>query len=137
MLTMRKSSRNNKGVPPSTFDWTPHGRRWPVQRKSIVFSRQIGGTCQHITPRAEIKKSGIPCAGNGLSICDDIPAAGFILAEYNGKVITIHEADNLRALVYSCLALCAHLSLVITVFPNYLSRVIAVFLMFNRARPHT
>jgi hypothetical protein len=127
MFTMCISSRNNKGVPDSTFDWTLHGRRWPVQRKSVVLSGQIGGMRQHITPRAEIKKSGIPCAGNGLSVCDDISGAGFILAENNGKFITIHDADNLQALVCSCHALCAQLSLVIAVFLDYLSRVIAVF----------
>lgn len=97
--TTRRSSRSNKGTPPPPFDWTWNGKCWTVKSKQVVLPRQVGGSRTHITPRSRITKSCIPWAGNGLFLCQGISRAGLILAEYTGKVISIHEADHLRTLV--------------------------------------
>ena len=96
----RTSSRSNKGKPPLSVDWSPNGRCWSVESKQVVLSRQIGGTRVHLTPRAQIRKSGIPSAGNGLYVCHATPS-GVILAEYSGKIIAICDADDLLTLVSS------------------------------------
>jgi hypothetical protein len=120
----RTSPRSNKGKPPTRVDWTPDGMCWTVERKQVVLSRNIGGTRVHLTPRAQIRKSGIPSAGNGLFLCHAIPA-GSILAEYSGKIIAIHEADRLRTLVR----------------PTPFTRSHGIFLIYiswvQRARPPT
>lgn len=97
----RSSSRPSKGKSPSTFDWSHHGKCWTVKSKEIILPRKIGGTRVHHTPRLQIRKSGIPRAGNGLHVCQEIPTAGVILTEYTGEVISIHDATNLIALVCS------------------------------------
>jgi hypothetical protein len=45
--------------------------------------------------------SGIPCAGNGLFLCQEVPRAGLLLAEYTGDIISIYDADHLLAMVRS------------------------------------
>ena len=100
----RTSTRSNKGKPPLPFNWTPHGKCWTVESKQVILPRQIGGTRVHLTPRAQIKKSGIKRAGKGLFLRQGVPRAGLILAEYKGKIISIHDADILQALVLVPLA---------------------------------
>ena len=78
-----------------------------MESKQVVLSRQIGGTRVHLTPRAQIRKSGIPSAGNGLYVCHATPS-GVILAEYSGKIIAICDADDLLTLVSSNPLLCLH-----------------------------
>ena len=70
-------------------------------RKRVLLPRQVGGTRVHITPRAMVTKSGIPCAGNGLFLCQEVPRAGLLLAEYTGDIISIYDADHLLAMVRS------------------------------------
>ena len=89
------------------IDWSANGVCWPVESKQVVLTRQIRGTRVHITPRAQIKKSGIPSAGKGFYVCHAIPA-GVILAEYSGKLIAIYDADNLQTLVSPNPVLRAH-----------------------------
>ena len=95
MNTPPRTSRPNKGKPPLKFDWTADGMCWSVESRQVVLSRQIGGTRVHLTPRVEIRKSGIRSAGKGVYLCHATPA-GSILAEYSGKLIAIHEAYSLR-----------------------------------------
>ena len=96
------------------IDWSADGVCWPVEIKQVVLTRQIGGTRVHITPRAQIKKSGIPSAGKGFYVCHAIPAGiilaeySGILAEYSGKLIAIYDADNLQTLVSPNPVLRAH-----------------------------
>ena len=86
----RTSPRSNKGKPPLPFNWTPHGKCWTVESKQVI--------------RAQIKKSGIKWAGKGLFLHQEVPRAGLILAEYKGKIFSIHDADILQALVLGPLA---------------------------------
>ena len=91
----RLSSRSNKGQAPSPFDdWTPHGKCWSVKSKEVVLPRKIGQSRVHITPPAEIRQSGIRRAGKGLFLRRGVPSLS-ILAEYDGEVIGIHDADKL------------------------------------------
>lgn len=106
----RISSRSTKGKPPSPFDWTSNGKTWAVKGKQVILPRQIGGTRVHDMPRAEIKKSGITYAGNGLFVSEPILGAGYILAEYKGDIISIYDADILQMEVCA-LHCCVHTNL--------------------------
>ena len=72
-----------------------------------------------------IRKSSILCAGNGLYLCQGVPRAGFILAEYFGRIISIHEADHLKTLVRSSMALFTELN-----SPSH------IFFVIERAKQH-
>ena len=121
------SPRVNKGKPPPPFDWTCHGQSWAVGSKQLVLPRQVGGSRVHITPRSMIRKSSILCAGNGLYLCQGVPRAGFILSEYFGRIISIHEADHLKTLVRSSMAL--------RLFTELISQS-HIFFVIERAKQH-
>jgi hypothetical protein len=97
----RKSTRSSKGKPPQPFNWTPHGKSWTVKSKQVILPRQIGRTRLHVMPCAEIKRSGLSHAGNGLYLSQGILRAGKILAEYKGEIISIDDANKLQMLVCS------------------------------------
>jgi hypothetical protein len=71
---------------------TSHGKSWTVKSKQVILPRQIGGTRVHVMTRAEIKRSGISYAGNSRRIL----GAGYILAEYEGEIISIYDAEILQ-----------------------------------------
>ena len=101
----RKSSRSSKGKPPAPFDWTSDGMAWTVHSKHVILPRQIGGTREHVTPRAQIKRSGISHAGNGFFVSERILGAGHILAEYKGEIISIYDAVILQMQVGCCVSM--------------------------------